>query len=182
MKPVGFKSRPLTRKRVSGFGIGYILGIISLFGVMATGLSAMTSRTARAEFVATATSALFAQQDKIRNAIVLCVVRYPSGNNGTTYNIKYPAGSTAVAVTSLTCPGDPNTNKSIWQGKNGGFLEAPPTGISAWTYINDATGIRFIVTSNGAADLNTALDRVAAKLSSTQATRSGNTLTVWMLQ
>lgn len=165
-------------KRQRGFGLGYVILTLALIGVTATVAKSMLDRGARAEYLIKTTSTMLAQQNKIREAITVCYVTYPDGNNGTAFNIRYPAGATAVAATTLICP---KPNKSIWQGSTGGYLDPIPTGLSNWTYTNDVSGIKIVTTNSGAVpELTIVLDRVAAKLGSNQADRSGNDLTIWI--
>ena len=113
-----------------------------------------------------------AQASLIRGRILQCATDYPAGNNGTGFNITYPAAATAVAVSTLTCPGN---SVNLWLQSDGVTMPQAMPGFGAWQYLNNATGINISVTTTSAVGTN-ALPALATKLGG-QASYSGSTLT-----
>ena len=121
---------------------------------------------------------MVAQRDLIFSALLLCRTIYPSGNNGTIFRKPYPAAETAVLVSSLVCPGQ--SPASIWSNDLSAMVPRPLPGFGAWTYVNDATSLRIATTAvNAGLQFNQdLLDAVVKKIGSSQAVRSGDTLTI----
>ena len=83
----------------------------------------------------------------IRTRILSCATDYPQGNNQTAYNPRYPAALTAVAVSTLICPG---TTQLLWNNADGITLPPRLSGLSDWTYTNDATSLRISISATTA--------------------------------
>ncbi len=177
MRKATFCRRPGWRSR--GFAIGYLMFALTMIGLLSVAAAGTAGRHQRFRTIEDHAAVVGAQFEQIRNALNICVTVYPTGDNGTGFHVKYPAGSTAVAASGLDCPGNPGGVKNIFQGQNGGFLDPLPNGFGAWSYVNDASGIKVSVTSSGDGDRNISLSRAAAKFS--QASVTGNTLTIWIL-
>lgn len=168
------------KKTQSGFAIGYILAVLALVAITSA-VVAITSRSnQRFRAIEANTEQLRSQVNQIRNALNICITMFPLGNNGTSHNVRYPAGATAVPASTLTCPGDGSSSNQIFQGKNGGYLNPVPAGFSDWQYVNDASGIYVTITSDGSNDLGIAMDRAASKI--TGATITGATMKAWIIQ
>lgn len=164
-----------------GFMLAYVMLMIAVVTIAMSGIAFMNKGMASKTYMDDAKNAIQSQVGTIRGQILLCGLLYSSGNNATTFNIKYPGG-TAVNVSALTCPGSPSANKSLWTGGNGTFLSPVPSGFTGWLYTNDAAGIKIVLTSNGGALENNVLTSVAAKFSSTEATLVGNVMTIWIVK
>lgn len=116
-------------------------------------LSVMVSRdlgNAAQVSVYSKTSQIVAQAQLIRAMVIKCVTDYPSGDNGTAIHKAYPLG-TAVLVTAITCPGSGTvatidaSDELIFSGNDGVFMPVQIQDFGAWTYTNDAAGVRIYV-------------------------------------
>lgn len=167
--------------RQSGFAVGYLMASLSLLGILSVATVGMTRNSQAFKMEEQHTATLVSQLEQIRTALIWCGVVYPAGNNGTGFNIKYPAGSTAVNAAALTCPGDPGANKNIFQGRKGGYLDPVPNGFGAWQYINDANGIRLSIASNGSSSSSRLLSKLSARYTSASFSSVTNTMTFVIL-
>ena len=167
------------KKSSLGFAIGPVLAVIAMIAIAGGSVLKMTSKTARGERIFQNQAEVMNQSRYIGNRLRQCVILYPAGNNGTGFNVKYPGATVAMAVSSLTCPGQPNPN-NLWTGKGGTFPPRPIAGFSNWTYQNDASGVRIMLSSGGIQDNMTVLQNVASKFSATEAAYSGGVLTVFI--
>ncbi len=163
--------------------ISALIAAIVLSGVVAASQARSGSTAAKVQRIDTAVASLNAQANMTRQVLTQCALDYPSGDNGTGFTIAYPAATAATALTGLQCPGAPAGFKDFWGGRNGVFEPVAPSGFGAWTYLNNATGVSLTITAASAdAALVAAMDRVAAAYSATEATRSGLSLTVWIIR
>lgn len=114
----------------------------------------------RNQAFADAGSQVATQANLIRTRILLCGSDYPDGSNGTSYRPALPAGSPAIAVSTLVCPG---TGQNIWTGNDGVSLPPSPKFMSApWQYANDGTSARIAIAGDTAA-LTQAANRLGAE-------------------
>ena len=164
------------RKKQSGFGLIIMLLIAITFIIVlavsmrdGTNLSLMMGNNNIVQMEV-------AQASLIRARILQCGTDYPTGNNGTTYNINYPSASTATNVSALICPGN-STN--LWAQSDGVTMPAGLSGFGQWQFANDASGMRLTI---GASTTNTTnlLSTIAISLGS-QASVSSSTLT-WTIK
>lgn len=139
----------LFKRRQSGFVVAHLFFAIAMMGIVAAGFAAMSRDNASGKWKVETRKTLMAQASLIRDRIILCGVTYPSGNNGTGNHVAYPATPVSGQAVDLLCPGNPDTNKSIWTGRNGAIYPVLPSGFSAWQYVNDATNMRISVTGDG---------------------------------
>lgn len=126
---------------------------------------------------------LASQAYLIKRIILDCALLYPGGDNGTIYNIAYPAGDVPTPITSLTCPGAPYADKNIWRGETGAFVPKTLTGWAVWSYTNDGASIRIdMVGDSTNADAVNILTRAAKEFSAgeTLLTPSSKMLTVYL--
>lgn len=158
--------------------IAYVLGAAAL--LLAIGVAAIQQvRTnTQGNYVFETTKTLYAAGVLIQTKIRYCPLAYPGGNNGTGFAPQYPTGATAVLVSTLVCPG--RSAYALFTGGDGVFLPVTPTGFDGWWYVNDANGVRIYLVSDGTNPRNSTLSNVAAKFSSTAASFSGSTLTLWI--
>jgi hypothetical protein len=86
-------------------------------------------------------------------------------------------------VKNLQCIGAPAGQAAMFTGASnqGRYLPPPPSNFTDWVYVNDSTGVYIKTTGNGDAASVSALTRLLAKFTSTQASVSGNTITIWIL-
>lgn len=160
-----------------------LIAAIVLSGVVAASQARSGSKAAKAQRIDTAVSSINAQANLVRQTLTQCAIDYPSGDNGTGFNIAYPAATTATALTGLQCPGAPVGFTDFWGGRNGVFEPVAPAGFGSWTYTNNATGVSLSISASSADDaITAALDRVAATYSSLEASRAGLALTVWIIR
>ena len=124
---------------------------------------------------------MVAQRDLIFNTLILCRTIYPAGNNGTGFRQQYPATPADGLVSSLVCPGQ--SPASIWSSDQQSMSPRPVPGFGPWTYSNDVTSMRITTTSvnPGSQFHQDLMDAVIKKIGSSQAVRSGDTLTVTLI-
>lgn len=132
--------------------------------------TAITSNNKSAQIVA--------QANLILQQIYGCVSNYPTGNNGGSFHLAYPATPTASLVSNLVCPG---TSANLWTGVDGIYLPTMPGDFGAWTYTNDATSVRIATTTTNLTAWQGAMTNAAAKFGA-QASISGSTLTITVTQ
>jgi hypothetical protein len=152
-----------------GIAITYILIFIALATLAAMEVSMMSRGSKQAAVNDAAKTTVLDQWRLIRGRIIACAINYPGGNNGTAYRVRYPAATTPVAVSTLTCPGQTGAN-NIWSGTGGLTLPAAPSMFNAWTYVNDTTSMRITISANN-----------ASNPTGPNATRSGSTLTIVLM-
>lgn len=179
--------RLTARDRQHGFSaITLILASVVLIGIL-TAVSSMSLNKNQAGMAqSTTTQSMVAQVNLISGKIVKCVADYPAGDNGSGNHLTYPYYGTAPntakaatgAVSGLYCPGSGTDATSdaadvnLFSGSDGIFLPLPPTGFSAWSYVNDGGSVRIRLQATSAANAtawNTALTSAAAKFSASQA-------------
>lgn len=165
----------------AGFIAGYAIAGITLISIVGFGMTHMTRSSATKAYIFNTSKKLQAQISTIHGALTTCALMYPSGDNGTAFHKAFPAG-TGVPVLDLNCPGSPHTNKNLWTGRNGQVPPLIPTGMTAWTYTNDATGIFITTTTNGDADIAKAISSVTNKYVATQISFSDSVLKYWILK
>jgi hypothetical protein len=123
-------------------------------------------------------TAVVEQVELIRAKLIMCASNYPAGNNGLGYRLPYPAAPASGLVSDLQCPGAPAGWQTFWNGTDGVFAPKPLQGMSAWSYVHDATGIRVAISvQHSTSSLQAGLRSAALALGS-QASVAGSTLTV----
>lgn len=167
-------------KKQAGFGIVAmivtivgILSVISFFALRGTDTSAVLNNSA-------ITNTIVAQAGVIRARILSCSIEYPTGNNATGFRPQYPAATSAVNVSTLTCPGAGNAN--IWTLLDGVSAPISVNGFNAWQYVNDGTSMRIMITATTPEKIGL-LPTLVTMLGSNQAsvaTTPANTL-VWVI-
>ena len=122
-----------TRRRERGFAVGMILMGIALLGVVTYAIAAGSRSSASGMTGVGRIASLTAQAGLIRQSVEHCSLNWADG--------AMPATPTGGLVSNLVCPG---VNQNIWTGTvaAAGPLPAPPAGFNAWTYANDAQGVR----------------------------------------
>lgn len=156
----------------------FAIGLVVLLGAVV----ATTSRNAlKVKQFQETKELMVAQRDLIANMLLLCRTIYPSGNNGSGNAglLQYPATPADGLVSSITCPGAAAAS-SIWSGDARGLAPRPLTGFQAWTYVNNGTNIQIATTlvTPGSTYYLDLINSVIRKIGSSQATLSGNTLTI----
>lgn len=157
---------------------GYVIGACVLLAAVGVAAVNQARTAARGNYMFNTTASLHTAALTIQGKVRMCPILFPGGNNGTGYSPQYPGATTATSVGTVTCPG--RTGYTLFTGGDGVFLPPTPAGFTGWNYINDASGVRIVLTSDGNSDRNTILQAVANRLSSSVATYASNTLTVWI--
>jgi hypothetical protein len=172
---------PYPPRPAYGFAATTALFAIALFVMLGFVASSTARNSARAEMFHATKDQMVAQRDLIANLLLLCRTVYPDGDNGTGFHPSYPATPAGGLVTSLVCP--KTAPQSIWFGDANAMKPRPMTGFTPWSYINDATSIRLEITANeaGSTFYRNLLDAVVVKIGNTQAVRSGDTLTITLV-
>lgn len=120
-----------------------------------------------------------AQASLIRSKLNACAVEYPSGDNGNGFRPPYPASLVPASVATRMCPG---AAINLWSMGDAVSFPPTPAGTGGWQYVNDATSLRILLTSN-TAEMAALLGPAAARLgpqASTSGTSPNVTLT-WVL-
>lgn len=157
---------------------GYVIGACVLLAAIGAAAINQARTAARGNYLYSTTATVYSAALTIQGKVRMCPIQFPGGNNGTGYSPQYPGATTATAVNAVTCPG--RSGYILFTGGDGVFLPPTPSGFTGWNYLNDASGVRIILTSDGNSDRNTILQSVTNKLSSSVATYASNTLTVWI--
>lgn len=111
--------------RQAGIAIGPILFVIALLGVLAAFFATDMGSMGGAAREDTITATLGAQSNLIRAKFNECNMIRDS----------WPVGDgTGMAVTAVTCPGDPAGLDNLWNGSRVAQLAPPPQGFNNWTY------------------------------------------------
>lgn len=165
-----------------GFAAATALFGIALFVLLGVAASTIARGNAKARLFHETKEQMIAQSDLILNTLLLCRTVFPAGDNGTGWHVSYPATPADGTVASLTCPGQGTA--SIWSGDARAMAPRRLPGFSAWRYVNDTASVRIstTVTAAGTAYYQDLLDAVAAKVGPAQAVRSGDTLTITLIQ
>ena len=174
--------RPI--KRSAGFAAATALFAIGLFLLLGAVVATTARSTAKAKQFHEIKEQMIAQRDLIANMLLLCRTIYPAGDNGSGNGVRlqYPATPTDGLVSSLSCPGQ-GAATSIWSGDSRALAPRALPGYTAWTYINDSTSIRIstsLVTA-GSTYHRDLVDGVIAKIGAGQAVRSGDVLTITLV-
>lgn len=181
------RSGPFSRKQ-QGF-IAYVLSVC----VLLAAVSVLTIRMARtntsSKFIFEATNTVYAAGALIQTKIRYCPVAFPRGHNHSAFAVQYPLGPTAVAVDTISCPPQvpsevaltpADVTETLFTGGDGLFLPVMPKGFGVWQYVNDASGVRIFLQSDGSAARNKVLANVAEKFPPLSVTLAGNVLTLWI--
>lgn len=171
----------ITKRQQGGFAISLILVAIVLLAVLAAMTSISSNVNVSGPMLDKMVTELVSQGQLIRQRINQCVLEYPAGDNGTTFNISYPAGAVATSVYSLTCPGAPAGSQDLWSGVDGVFLpKVPHTDFNEWQYVNDVNGIKITIQTTNATGRAVVLQRAANKFRADEASFAVDTLTYWI--
>ena len=174
--------QPLRRhRRSAGFAAATVLFAVALFVILGAASATIARGNAKARLFQETRERMLAQRDLIFNTLILCRTIFPAGDNGNPARQQYPATPGDGKVASLVCPGQ--SPASIWSGDSRTLAPIPLPGFGGWTYVNDATSIRITTTAttSGSQFHQDLLDAVIAKVGSAQASRSGDTLTITLI-
>ena len=166
--------------RNRGFAAAGALFAIGLF-VLIGSVAATAARTAaKAKVFHETKESMIAQSELIGSNLVFCRTLYPNADNLSTFHLPYPATPADSKVASLVCPG---SGLSLWSGDSRSLAPRTLAGFSQWNYVNDAISVRITTTAVNAnapyyQDL---MDAVITKVGSAQASRTGDTLTVTLV-
>jgi hypothetical protein len=165
-----------------GFAAATALVGIALFVLLGVAAATIARGNAKARLFHEIKEEMVAQSDLILNTLLLCRTIYPAGDNGTGAHRQYPATPADGTVAALTCPGQGAV--SLWSGDARAMAPRRLPGFSAWRYVNDAASVRILttVTAASTAYYQDLLDAVVAKVGPAQAVRSGDTLTITLIQ
>lgn len=173
-------------QKAQGFAAATALFAIGLFVLLGAVMAASARSNAKAKMFHETKEAMVAQSDLILNMLLLCRTLYPAGDNGNGNPDRrmYPAtpgGGASGPLDTLSCPGQGGT--VIWSGDSRAMAPRALPGYAPWSYTNDGTSIRISITATNAGvpyyqDL---LDRVAAKVGTSQAVRNADTLTITLI-
>lgn len=183
-EPAAFATSPrrvLRHRRAAGFAAASVLFAVALFVILGAASATIARGNAQARLFQETREQMVAQRDLILNTLILCRTIYPAGDNGNTVRQQYPATPGDGLVASLVCPGQ--SPASIWSGDARALAPRPLPGFSAWTYVNDATSIRIATTAanSGSQFYRDLMDSTINKVGGTQASRSGDTLTITLI-
>lgn len=166
-----------TSRRQGGF-IAYVVAACALLAVLGAATIQVARKSTMGTYVFDTTNSVYAAASLITTKIRYCPLSFPGGNNGTGFAVQYPGAATAADVSTLVCPG--RSAYTLFTGADGVFLPQTPGGFTGWSYINDASGVRIVLVSDGSTARNSILANIAKKFNTTAATYSAGTLTVWI--
>lgn len=166
------------RRSQGGFIVAYVLAGIALASVAIAGIARLNSANNTSERMATLRSDLVRQAELIRNMVVACKIKHPTGNNGTGFRVSFPGTPASQNVADLVCPGAPAGYQSLWNGRDAIVPPSPLVGMGPWKYVNDATSIRISIAVTEAVAFRTAALNSAALKFGSQASVTGSTLTI----
>lgn len=179
--PVARAGSPIVLHQ-GGFALVYVLAAIFLMGVLSAGMALAFRSNGQASGQQALAAQLVAQANLVRQKISQCAVEFPAGDNGTGFHPSYPATPVSGLVSDLACPGAPVGANNLWTGTDGTFLPRPPTGFTAWTYVNDATSVRIQIQTNNPVGWSAAMSQALTRFSPSEATRVTTSLTHDTLQ
>ena len=151
-----------------------------LLGVVIVGVGALMERNQRGLAIAEVTTRVRDQLTTLRDAITLCRITWPGGNNGTGFNVNYPATpgvDTWGNVADLICPGaNGGAGANLWTALN---VSLPPGSntVSTWQYQNSGAGI-FVKLDALDQDGEYVLAQVAQRIPAADKTLTTNTLQI----
>lgn len=119
----------------------------------------------------TISNTVVAQASLIRSSVLACPLEYPSGNNGTGFNVSYPKAITPVNAVDLVCPG---ASANLWTLNDGASSPVAPNGFGQWTYINNSSGIKISLVAS--TDRIQNLSTIVTRLGPQAIIINGNTL------
>jgi len=164
------------KKRAGGFAlVSYLIGAVSLVILVGTVLSASQYGRGSSDRVWVHANALLNQTEMLRSVLMECASRYGGSSTGA-----FPAFPATGALASITCPAD---GQVLLAGRAGAFVPVPPAGLSAWSYVNDATSVRLELTGNATDPTHQPiLDMVASRLGGAAQSTSAPKLTVLVVK
>lgn len=167
-----------TIKKASGFALGYALFALAILSLTIAALARVNGQGADGKRMADTRDEVIQQVNLIRAKLIACSVYFPGGDNGLGYRLQLPVTPTSSLVVDAVCPGNPNTNKSIWSLSDGVYMPRSLTGLSSWSYKHDASSARISITAVSGGNAMTAALNNAALRFGVQASVSGSTLTL----
>jgi len=166
------------RSKVRGFGLSYILAILGIASAILMAWARVGNQNNDGKKMASLRDEVVGQAGLIRSKLLACTILYPGGNNGLGFRLAFPVTPASGLVSDLLCPGNPNTNKSLWTSSDGVFSPRQLNGFSVWSYTHDVTSVRISITATGSGNVPTAaLNNSLLRLGS-QASITGSTFTV----
>lgn len=169
-----------TANRLSsrGFVLGYVLLGLAIASISLAALSRSSRGVAEGRRMGELRDELASQASLIRSKLIACTVSYPGGDNGLGYRLQLPATPGGGKVSDALCPGNPNTNKSIWSSVDGIYSPRQLAGFGDWTYTHDATSARIAITASSGGNVTSAALVNAALRFGSQASVVGSTMTI----
>lgn len=170
----------LHRQKARGFAAATVLFAIALFVLVGAATSTISRGNAKAKMFHEIKEQMISQTELTLSMLLLCRTLYPTGDNGTLLHPQYPGAPTGIALDQATCPG---SGASIWSGDSRAIAPRPLPGFTAFTYFNDASGVRIETTAtNPDTYYMNLMQAVKAKLGMAQANINGNTLQILLVQ
>lgn len=169
----------MTVQKRRGFILGVVVWALAVLSAIMVGYS-IIPKHAKSLYATDTTPIVYNAVIATKSKILTCYMLYPSGDNGTGFNIPFPAATTETDISLLTCPGDPSANQNLWTGNNGVFIPKLPNGFTGPVYKNDASGIYIKISCDGTTERLDVMQKVAAKFDPSEASLVGNDLTVWI--
>lgn len=166
------------RSNSRGFVLGYVLLGLAIASISLAVLARSGRGVAESRRMADLRDEIVSQASLIRAKLIACTVSYPGGDNGLGYRLQLPATPGSGKASDALCPGNPNTNKSIWTPVDGVYAPRALAGFGDWAYTHDATSARITITASSGGNVTSAALNNAALRFGTQASVVGNTMTV----
>ena len=165
-----------------GFLMAYLMAVLAIASVVMVAWARLGNQATDGKRVAQLRDSVVSQASLIRSKQMSCTTTYPGGNNGLGFRLAFPAAPVSGLVADLLCPGNPNTNKSLWSTADGIYAPQTLNGLSAWSYSHDAASIRIIISVTGSGNVPTAALNNAVLRYGPQASMANGTLTILIAQ
>jgi hypothetical protein len=134
---------PLVSKRFSpnaGIALGPILFILAILGILAAVLGSGSTGFSTAGITDRIAAEIPSQANLIRSKINECNLMY--GTTPGNYDGFPFSGAVSIAISTVTCNGDPSTPvnlQNVWSGNRPSNLPPPTNGFGNWNYMNSNT-------------------------------------------
>ena len=117
----------------SGIALGPILFVLAILGILSAVISAGSGSFGAAGIIDRVSADIPSQANLIRAKINECNMMYGTNSNGDGYP---NSGGVSIAISTVTCTGDPTGLQNIWTGNRTANLPPPSLGFGSWYYIN----------------------------------------------
>lgn len=169
----------LLKQNRKGMMFGYVFALIAVLAALGVFYSTAYGPNNQVVNAYKVGKMLEGQASSIKNAMLLCKVRYPGGTTGGTFDSSLPA--TVADISDAICPGAPASTDLIFGELTSVYGLPPISGFSDWSLTNDGTGVfaSISITSNNAIG-NKAISLYTATLPANEYAFASDTLKIFI--